>query len=167
MEQRKEHDFVKMKKIFNNPLLPFVYRYLNFSAKYLLPKSFGDHKISKQTLRQNTNPFDNSNQRNGTLAVAKSLLNDQDWFEELWNKRGTISYEPALFICGMKNPVIKLDYPKVSSGFVNSNAIQLQTCGHFPQEEELVAVADSIPRLLATKNYYSNATGRKELIEEK
>lgn len=130
-------DFIKLSKILKSPLLPFLYRYLNFSPKFILPKSFGDHKLSRHLLKQYTKPFANKTQRTGALAFAKSLLNDQNWFEELWNKRKTISAKPTLFIWGMKDPVIKSKYlEKFESGFTHSKTIRLETCGHFPQEEQ-------------------------------
>ena len=148
----QEEAFIKLKKILKSPLLPFLYRYLNFSPKYLLPKSFGDRKISKNILNQYTKPFANSKQRNGPLAFAKSLLNDQDWFEELWNKRGSLSDKPTLFIWGMKDPVIKPHYlNKFQSGFINSKTIQLLKCGHFPQEEQPELVAESMFEFLESR----------------
>ncbi|MBK6527451.1 MAG: alpha/beta fold hydrolase [Crocinitomicaceae bacterium] len=130
-------DFIKLSKILKSPLLHFLYRYLNFSPKFILPKSFGDHKLSRHLLKQYTKPFANKTQRTGALAFAKSLLNDQNWFEELWNKRKTISAKPTLFIWGMKDPVIKSKYlEKFESGFTHSKTIRLETCGHFPQEEQ-------------------------------
>ena len=115
---KDDPDFIKLSKILKSPLLPFLYRYPNFSPKFILPKSFGDRKISKHLLKQYTKPFADKTQRNGALAFAKSLLNDQDWFEELWNKRQPISTKPTLFIWGMKDPVIKPHYlDKFISGF--------------------------------------------------
>jgi haloalkane dehalogenase len=126
-------------------LLPFLYRHLNFSPKYILPRSFGDHKISSATLRQYTKPFADSTQRNGALAFAKSLLSDQDWFEALWNRRQSISGKPALFVWGMKDPVVKGYYlDKFLSGFENATAVRLESSGHFPQEEQPDVVASSI-----------------------
>ncbi|MBI3234994.1 MAG: alpha/beta fold hydrolase, partial [Bacteroidetes bacterium] len=57
-------DFIKFSRILKSPLLPFLYRYLNFSPKYILPKSFGDKKISKKILLQYTKPFVDKSQRN-------------------------------------------------------------------------------------------------------
>ena len=142
---KNEADFIKLSRILKSPLLPFLYRYLNFSPKYILPQSFGDKKISKKLLAQYTKPFADKTQRNGALAFAKSLLNDQDWFEELWNRRQSITNKPALFIWGMKDPVIKPHYlDRFVSGFTNSKTIKLETCGHFPQEEESEMVTKSI-----------------------
>lgn len=146
---KTDPDFVKLSKILKSPLLPFLYRYLNFSPKFILPKSFGNRKLSKHILTQYAKPFANKTQRNGALAFAKSLLNDQDWFEELWNKRQAISNKPTLFIWGLKDPVIKPHYlDKFESGFTNSKTKRLETSGHFPQEEKPEIVAKEIMEFL-------------------
>lgn len=141
-------DFIKVSRMLKSPLLPFLYRYLNFSPKFILPKSFGDHKLPKELLQQYTKPFASKNQRNGALAFARSLLKDQAWFEELWHKKEAISGKPALFIWGMKDPTIKPAYlDKFLTGFKNATAIKLETCGHFPQEEQPMQVIGAIRSL--------------------
>ncbi len=135
-------EFIKLSRVLKSPLLPFLYRYLNFSPKFILPKSFGDHKLGRNLLKQYTNPFGHRTQRNGALAFAKSLLNDQDWFENLWSKKESICNKPTLFVWGMKDPVIKPSYlEKFQSEFTNSKSIRLESCGHFPQEEQSTEVA--------------------------
>ena len=110
--------YLKLKRILKSPLLPFLYKYLNFSAKYILPSSFGDSKLSTKMKAQFTRPFENRKQRNGTLAFAHSLLDDQEWFEKLWNKRSSLSQIPILFVWGMKDPVLGPSYlEKFSEGF--------------------------------------------------
>ncbi len=141
----KDPDYIKLRKILKSPLLPFLYRRLNFSPRFILPKSFGDEKISRILLKQYTKPFANSSERNGALAFAKSLLNDQNWFEELWNKRYSISNKPTLFIWGMKDEVIKPhNLKKFEDGFTNSKTVKLERCGHFPQEEQPQKVINAI-----------------------
>src|SRR5690606_23777115 len=121
---KNDPDFIKLSKILKSPLLPFLYHYLNFSPKFILPQSFGDHKLSKHLKKQYTKPFANKNQRNGALAFAKSLLNDQDWFESLWNKKDSVSHKPTLFVWGMKDSVIKPhNLSKFQRGFKNSKTI--------------------------------------------
>ena len=138
-------DFIKLKGILKSPLLPLLYRYFNFSPRFLLPRSFGDKKISKHILEHYTKPFPNKSTRNGPLTFAKSLSQDQDWFEGLWNKKHPISKKPSLFIWGMKDPILKPHYlEKFTSGFLNSETIKLDTCGHFPQEEEPEKVSEAI-----------------------
>lgn len=149
-------DFIKFTKILKSPLLPFFYRYLNFSPKFILPRSFGDHKLSSSLLRQYTKTFADKTQRNGALAFAKSLLIDQDWFEQLWKSKSAISHKPTLFIWGMKDPVIKpKNLEKFVSGFVNSKTIKLETSGHFPQEEQPEIVSKSILDFLTEKKNHS------------
>lgn len=129
-------DYIKLSKVLRSPLLPFLYKYLNFSPRFILPSSFGDKKISKPILEQYTSPFANKNERNGALAFANSLLNDQEWFEALWNQKHKIANKPVQFIWGMKDPMIKSHYlRKFESCFINSSTCELSSCGHFPQEE--------------------------------
>jgi len=151
---KDDPEFTKLSKILKSPLLPLLYRYLNFSPRYILPKSFGDHKLPKHLLKQYTKPFNNRTQRNGALAFAKSLLDDQNWFQELWDQRQSIAFKPTLFIWGMKDPVIKPKYlHKFSSGFPNSKIIRLDSSGHFPQEEQPETVAQSILDFLREINH--------------
>lgn len=151
-----EPDYIKLKKVLKSPLLPFLYCYLNFSPKYILPKSFGDKKLPKKLLKQYTKPFADKTQRNGALSFAKSLLNDQEWFEELWNKRSAISDKPTLFIWGMKDSVIKPhNLDKFQKGFINSKTVQLETSGHFPQEEQPEKVINAIFDFLTKKQNHN------------
>jgi haloalkane dehalogenase len=139
-------EFIKLSRVLKSPLLPFLYRYLNFSPKFILPKSFGEQKLHRRLLRQYTSPFADRTQRNGTLAFAKSLLND------LWNKKDLISTKPTLFVWGMKDPVIKPSYlEKFQNGFTNSKTVRLESCGHFPQEEQSTAVGKSILNFMNEK----------------
>jgi pimeloyl-ACP methyl ester carboxylesterase len=138
-------DFQRFRKILKSPLLPFLYRYLNFSPRYILPKSFGAKKINRKILSHYTKPFANSGQRYGTVAFAKSLLNDQDWFESLWNRKESITSKPTLFIWGMQDQFIKPHFlNKFLSGFPNAQVLKLDPCGHFPQEEEPEIMANAI-----------------------
>ena len=138
-------EFIKMSRILKSPLLPFLYRYLNFSPRYILPKSFGEHKLSRTLLKQYTKPFGNKYERNGTLAFARSLVHDQDWFEELWKQTNEISNIPTLFIWGMKDPIIQPRYlEKFQTGFPRSTTKELPQSGHFPQEEQPGEVARAI-----------------------
>jgi haloalkane dehalogenase len=150
---KEDPDYIKFSKILKSPLLPFLYRYLNFSPKFLLPQSFGDKKLPKHLLSQYTQPFANSKQRNGTLAFAKSLLSDQEWFESLWQKRDAIKAIPALFIWGMKDAFVKPAYlEKFATAFDKKEMVKLESCGHFPQEEQPEVVAATIRKFM--KQYH-------------
>lgn len=130
-------DFQKLKRVLKSPLLPVLYRFFNFSPRVVLPKSFGDKKLSKAQLSQYTQPFANHTQRNGALSFAKSLVVDQGWFEELWHQRHILADKPILLLWGMKDPVVKShNLLKFQEGFSQSKTVQFETAGHFPQEEQ-------------------------------
>jgi haloalkane dehalogenase len=148
---KDEPDFISISRILKSPLLPFLYRFLNFSPRFILPSSFGDKKLSKGTLKQYTKPFRNKDERNGTVAFAKSLLNDQDWFESLWNKKHVIDSKPTLLIWGMKDKFVTQKYlEKFSAGFPNATLKILDSCGHFPQEEQSEKVVQFIAQFINT-----------------
>lgn len=140
-----EPEFEKVKKVLKSPLLPFLYKWLNFSPRFILPKSFGDNKLSSKIKQQYTKPFANRKEREGALAFAKSLLEDQGWFESLWQRKEEINRLPTKIVWGMKDPVIKpQNLEKLISGFPNAKVLRLPTAGHFPQEEKPGEVADFI-----------------------
>ncbi len=143
-------EFIRFSKILKSPVLPFLYLYLNFSPRFLLPQSFGDKKISSKTLRHFTRPFRNRTERYGTLAFARSLLNDQSWFEELWNKKNVLQEKPMLLIWGMNDKFVTAKHlEKFQAGFPASTAVRLERCGHFPQEEEPERVVEAMQKFLA------------------
>ena len=143
-------DYEKFAKILKSPLLPFLYRRLNFSPRFILPKSFGpNYKSDKKLLQHYTKPFAKPSERNGALAFARSLLNDQEWFESLWDQKGTLQTKPVLFIWGMADPIISSkNLEKFKKGFPNAEVFQLEHSGHFPQEEEPEKVIKAIRRFL-------------------
>jgi pimeloyl-ACP methyl ester carboxylesterase len=143
-----EAGFRKMKKILGSPFLPLLYRYLNFSAKYLLPRTFVQ-PVPGNILNQYTKPFRGPAQRNGTIAFAKSLLHDQEWFESLWHKKESIVTKPTLFIWGMKDPFLNFSFlRKWTAAFRNSTVVPLSNSGHFPQEEEPAKVTNVLLEFL-------------------
>lgn len=145
-------EYEKFAKILRSPLLPFLYKYLNFSPRFILPKSYGDHKPEKRILRHYTKPFSKPSERMGTLAFAKSLLNDQDWFESLWKQRELLDGRPVHFIWGMKDPIITpKNLEKFLTGFPRSSAYRLKSSGHFPQEEEPDKVSKAIRELMGDR----------------
>jgi haloalkane dehalogenase len=146
---RQEPEFVRLSRLLKSPLLPFLYRYLNFSPRVLLPGSFGDYKLSRRIRAHYTNPFGAPARRNGTLAFARSLLHDQDWFGERWQKREAISSKPTLLIWGMKDRILSPRYlDKFREGFPGARVKKLAGSGHFPQEEQPGQVAEWIDQFL-------------------
>lgn len=150
---REDPAFIKLSKILRSPLLPFLYRYLNFSARFILPGAFGKHKLPKHIRRQYTKPFANPRQREGTLAFAYSLLNDQDWFDTLWQQRAVLASKPCLLIWGMADPVVTpRNLDRFAEAFPEATITRLPDCGHFPQEECAQEVIAAMRSFLAPTN---------------
>jgi pimeloyl-ACP methyl ester carboxylesterase len=142
-------DFIKLKRILKSPLTPLLYKYFNFSARFILPSTFGKKKLSKNILRSYTAPFRKIEERQGPLAFAKSLLNDQAWFGTLWDQRQVLSEKKILLIWGMKDPVVKSKYlDKFIEGFPDARVEKIDSAGHFPQEEEPQLVIRTIKQFL-------------------
>lgn len=141
--------FKRMKKVLKSPVIPFLYRYFNFSPRFILPNSFGEKRLKKDLLIQYTKPFANSTQRNGAIAFVRSLLNDQAWFESLWNSRQVIQNKPILLVWGLQDKVINLQFlEKFQAGFKDVKVEKLETCGHFPQEEEPEKLISAIEKFM-------------------
>ncbi|MEZ4905129.1 MAG: alpha/beta fold hydrolase [Spirosomataceae bacterium] len=137
--------FQKLQKALKSPLLPVLYKYFNFSVRFLLPRSFGSKKLNTHIHRQYICPFSKIAHRDGPLAFAKSLLKDQPWFEALWQQREILQTKPMLLIWGIKDPFISTAYlQKFKEGFPQAKVMELANCGHFPQEEEGKQVAAMI-----------------------
>jgi haloalkane dehalogenase len=130
-------DFEKFKKILRIPLLPFLYKRLNFSPVYLLPKSFADKKnLTRHIHRQYKKPFRNAREREGMLAFARSLLRDQEWFQNQWQRSDLLKNKRFLLIWGMKDEFVKENMLKRwEDKFPDHTSVKLANTGHFPQEE--------------------------------
>lgn len=138
-------DFIRFSKVLRSPLLPFLYLRLNFSPRFLLPGSFGEKKLSRSLRKQFTAPFPNAASRQGALAFARSLLNDQDWFQSLWERKAELDRWNWLLIWGMKDKFAGEKYLEgFRAGFPNARVVKLETAGHFPQEEQPEVVAAQI-----------------------
>lgn len=145
-------DFKKLEKILRSPLLPILYKYFNFSARFLLPRSFGKSRPSKSVLKHYTKPFSKPSERAGTLAFARSLLNDQEWFDSLWAQKEVLVAKPCLLIWGMRDPALKPQLlERFLSGFPAAKYLKLDDSGHFPHEEQTAEVIGAVEAFLQSK----------------
>jgi len=145
-----EPEFKKMKTILGSPLLPFLYKQFNFSPKYILPAAYGERsRLTKEIHQQFLKPFSKPSERNGTVAFAKSLLKDQDWFQSIWNKLDRLSSKPVLLIWGLKDQFITEKYLLgFEEKFTNCEVVRYEDAGHFVLEEKSIVAAPAIEEFL-------------------
>jgi haloalkane dehalogenase len=115
-----------------------------------MPQSFGNKKkLSKTIHQQYLAPFAKTGQRMGTLAFARSLLNDQAWFGTLWDKIQLLREKPILLIWGMQDSfVLPSNLDKFASAFSQTTIVKIADCGHFPQEEAREIVLEAMEKFL-------------------
>ena len=142
---KDDPDFRRLSKFLRSPAMPFLYTYLNFSVRFLLPRSFGNHRPNQKILAQYGWPSRERSARLGALAFARSLVHDQDWFDSLWHKRDLLTGINVLLIWGIKDKLVKPNVlEKLKDGFPHAKVLTLPTAGHFPQEEQPQEVATAI-----------------------
>ena len=145
-----EVGYEKMKSFLKSPLLPFLYKRLNFSPKFLLPKMFSkNNSLPSEIKKHYVKPFKNSTERNGALGFAKSLLNEQDLLSNLEKRLDEISKVPILFIWGKQDKVMPVEYlRKFEKKFKNSESICFENSSHFPHEENPIDTIEVIEKFL-------------------
>lgn len=143
---KEDPNFKKMEKILKSPILPFLYKQLNFSARFLLPQAFANKKLLTKDIRKHyRKPFGKASERIGPLAFAKSLLNDQDLFEQQNQQAQKLSKSPSLLIWGMADSFIGAHYlQQLQAALPHSKSVELEGVGHFPQEEAPEKVLDAL-----------------------
>lgn len=145
-----EPEYKKMKMILGSPLMPLLYRYLNFSAKYILPAAFGERSRLTPEIHQHfLRPFSKVSERNGTIAFAKSLLRDQDYYASVGEKLSILKDKPVLIIWGMKDEFITEKHLLwMQEQFPGSKVVRYDDAGHFVLEEKSVVAGPVIAEFM-------------------
>lgn len=145
-----EPEYKKMKGILGSPLMPFLYRYFNFSAKYILPAAFGERsRLTPEVHQQYLKPFGNASERNGTVAFAKSLLRDQQYYESIGKMLSVLKNKPVLIIWGMKDAFITEKHLLwMQEQFPTAEVVKYEDAGHFVLEEKSVVAGPVIEAFL-------------------
>lgn len=145
-----EPEYKKMKLILGSPLMPLLYRYFNFSAKYILPAAFAERSRLTPEIHQHfMRPFSKASERNGTVAFAKSLLRDQDYYASIGKQLGVLKNKPVLIIWGMKDAFITEKHLNwMQTQFPDAEVVRYEDAGHFVLEEKSVVAGPVIEAFL-------------------
>jgi haloalkane dehalogenase len=128
----------KLLKVIKSPILPFLYKYLNFSARVLIPYAAGKPSFfSKSIHGQYIKPFSKPSERMGTIGFAKALNGSNEWFEHLWEQRRLLKDKRSLIVWGMKDKFITPAYLATwKQVFPEAKVMESMHSGHWVQEEE-------------------------------
>jgi haloalkane dehalogenase len=129
----------------------FLYRWLNFSPRVLLPSAMGPRtKLTRAVHRHYLAPFGARRDRQGPYALACALAGADPYYATLWEKRERLSSVPTSIVWGMKDPALD---PALLDRFVtalpHATVTRLGDVGHFPAEEHPEAVVRAIQELCA------------------
>lgn len=147
---KDEPEYIRMKGILGSPLMPFLYKYFNFSAKYILPAAFGERsRLTPEIHAQYLKPFSKPSERIGTIAFAKSLLHDQDYYEQVGKQLSVLKDKRVLIMWGMKDSFITEKHLIwMHEQFPKAEVVRYEDAGHFVLEEKSVVAGPVIGAFL-------------------
>jgi haloalkane dehalogenase len=138
-------------KLFNNALGKWLYLRYGFSAKVLIPQSFGDKRnLSPEIHAQYLAPLNTPANRIATFAFVQALSSNGDWYTMLNEKSKDIASKPVLMLWGMRDrfvPAAQL-LPLWKKLWTNARYVEIDHAGHFVEEEAPERVAEEIERFL-------------------
>ncbi|MDQ3856821.1 MAG: alpha/beta fold hydrolase [Chloroflexota bacterium] len=138
-------------RLFGSPVGRFLYQRLNFSPRFVLKMAFADKsKLSPQVHQHYIRALPTYGDRRGTWVFARELTGSGEWFDSLWARSDRIRDKPALLLWGMKDFATGPEFlEKFRSLFTQTQVVEYDDAGHFPQEEVGPAVCSTVSDFLA------------------
>jgi haloalkane dehalogenase len=138
---------VKRGRLAGSAFGQWMYTYLNFSLRILMPSAYGRRaRLTPAIHRQYLEVFGDKDARALVLhALARAINGSRDFYQQLWTRVGRLRQLPVLVIWGMKDTAFKphqLD--RWVSALPGATVVRLADAGHWPHEEVPDAVIDAI-----------------------
>lgn len=129
--------YARFSRLMKTPLGKFLYLHLAFSPRVIMKQAMGDKaKLTKHIHQHYLKVFPTPESRRSTLAYAKSFIDSDTFFANLWQEREAIQDIPTLILWGMKDIAFKeKELKRLESVFLNRQVVRLEGVGHFVQEE--------------------------------
>lgn len=127
----------RLDRVIRSPLGRFLYLWLSFGPRFLLPSCFGDRsKLTKPIHRHYIEPFARRRDRTATYAMACALLGADEFYDSLWRRRAELSRVPMTIVWGEKDPAFtERHLARWESAFPHAQVVRLPDTGHFVAEE--------------------------------
>ncbi|MFO0710309.1 MAG: alpha/beta fold hydrolase [Sandaracinus sp.] len=139
----RDPSVARIDRVIRGPLGRFLYLTLNVSPKTLLPSVLGDRSLLTPPLHAHyLAPFADRGARASLYALACALGGAGAYYESLWAKRDALAAMPVSIVWGMKDPAFQASHLAVwTEAFPHAEVTRLAEVGHFPAEEDPLAVA--------------------------
>lgn len=133
-------------------ILPFLYRYFNFSPKVLLKMAWGSHSpLAKERHSHYISMFPTQKERSGAIGFLKALF---DFENSVWKKTETLKSItiPVQIIWGKADKLISIrNLERWNKIFPDAKIVALENVGHFVAEEAPEIFADELDSFLRKK----------------
>jgi len=134
-------------------VLPFLYRYFNFSPRVLLKLAWGKHRpLDPIDHRHYIDAFPTAADRSGTVGFLRALFHFEDSVWQMQAQLRQINI-PVQIIWGMKDALVS---PKTLARWrvelPNARVIQLPEVGHFVAEEAPELLVEHLRRQISGIN---------------
>jgi haloalkane dehalogenase len=124
----------------------FLYRWLSFSPRVLLPAVMADRKaLSPATHAQYLKPFARRQARESLYAMACALSGSDPFYATLWARRGELRARVTDIVWGEKDPAFtERHLARWLEAFPSARLTRVPTAGHFVAEEAPGALIDAL-----------------------
>lgn len=124
----------------------FLYLWLSFSVRVMLPSAIGDRKLLTPALhRHYLGPFPSRRERRSTWVLGCELAGSSAFYATLWARRAALAEIPTAIVWGGRDPAFGASYlERLRAALPRADVRVLPHVGHFPAEEAPDAVVGAI-----------------------
>ena len=148
-----DREMERASRVAGGALGRFLYRWMNFSLRTLMPYAYGDRKkLTPEIHRHYMERFPDRDSRGRVLwPLAQAILGSSAYYDSLWADRERLRDIPTLIIWGMRDRAFRPDkLARWKSVIPDAKIVELAHAGHWPHEEEPERVVQAVRDFLGT-----------------
>lgn len=138
-------------KLFATRLGKWLYLRYGFSAKVMIPQSFGNTSLlTKHIHAHYLKPLSTPRERESTYALVRSFTTTHDWYNRIGERQKNLADKPVLMLWGMKDKFVPhhIMAPLWNEVWNNVEWQEIPEAGHFIEEEAPILVTRAIETFL-------------------
>jgi haloalkane dehalogenase len=149
----RDPHYVIFSAFMGGPIGRLLIRKRNFFANTFMRAAFGDKSKLRDQAHQHYLRALPEAQRKGCYVFPKQIVASTPWLAQLWSQVSLLRDKPVLFVWGMKDVAFReKELLRWQDAFPNSETVQLDTVGHFVQEEAPEELAQAATAFLTKSN---------------